>query len=134
MSWSCKKQPTVARSSAEAEYEALACTAAELTWLRSLLRELHISLQTPCHLYCDNISATCIAANPVFHACTKHIEIDYHFIRDLLTAGTLSIQFVRTENQTADIFTKGLSSTRFNMLRDKLMMRSFLISLQGAVK
>jgi hypothetical protein len=83
VSWSCKKQPTVARSSAEAEYCALACVGAELTWLRSLLRELHISLHTPCHLYCDNVSATYIVANPVFHARTKHIEIDYHFICDL---------------------------------------------------
>jgi hypothetical protein len=134
VSWSCKKQPTVARSSAEAEYRALACAGAELTWLRSLLRELHILLHTPCHLYCDNVSATYIAANPVFHAHTKHIEIDYHFICDLITRGTLRIQFVRTENQTADIFTKGLASSRFCFLRDKLMMQSLLISLRGAVK
>uniref|UniRef100_A0A2N9FCJ3 GAG-pre-integrase domain-containing protein n=1 Tax=Fagus sylvatica TaxID=28930 RepID=A0A2N9FCJ3_FAGSY len=134
VSWSCKKQPTVARSSAEAEYRALACAGAELTWLRSLLRELHILLHTPCHLYCDNVSATYIAANPVFHARTKHIEIDYHFIRDLITRGALRIQFVRTENQTVDIFTKGLASSRFCFLCDKLMMQSLLISLRGAVK
>uniref|UniRef100_A0A2N9GB17 Reverse transcriptase Ty1/copia-type domain-containing protein n=1 Tax=Fagus sylvatica TaxID=28930 RepID=A0A2N9GB17_FAGSY len=88
---SCKKQPTVARSSAEAEYRALACTVAEVTWLCSLLHELQVSTRDPCLLYCDNVSATCIAANPVFHARTKHIEIDYHFIRDLITTGALKV-------------------------------------------
>ena len=134
VSWSCKKQPTVARSNAEAEYCALACAGAELTWLHSLFCELHILLHTPCHFYCDNVSATYIAANPVFHARIKHIEIDYHFIRDLITRGALRIQFVHTENQTADIFTKGLASSRFCFLCDKLMMQSLLINLRGAIK
>ena len=134
VSWSCKKQPTMARSSAEVEYHALACTAAEITWLHSLLHELQVSTQDPCLLYCDNVSATCIAANPVFHVRTKHIEIDYHFIRDLITTGALKVQFVCIDNQTADIFKKGLASSRFSLLRNKLMVHSLLISLQETIK
>lgn len=134
VSWSCKKQPTVARSSAEAEYLALACIAAEVTWLCSFLHELQVSTQDPCLLYYGNISATCIAANLVFHARTKHIEIDYHFIRDLITTGALKVQFVCTDNQTADIFKKGLASSRFSLLRNKLMVHFLPISLRGTVK
>ena len=124
----------MAWSNAEAEYRALACTATEVTWLHFLLHELQVSTQDPCLLYCDNVSATCITDNPVFHARTKHIEIDYHFIRDLITTGALKAQFVRTDNQTADIFTKGLASSRFSLLRNKLMVHSLPISLRGTVK
>ncbi|KAL5701150.1 hypothetical protein ACHQM5_026519 [Ranunculus cassubicifolius] len=82
ISWSAKKQPTVARSSTEAEYRAMASTAAELTWLTYLLRDIGMYLDDPPTLYCDNISALHLTINPVFHARTKHIELDYHFVRE----------------------------------------------------
>jgi hypothetical protein len=120
ISWSSKKQQTVARSSTEAEYRALAHTAAEIRWILSILQEIHISLSCPPTVWCDNIGATYLAANPVFHQRTKHIEIDLHFVRDLVLSGLLRIRYVHTSSQLADILTKGLSSLRFDGLRTKL--------------
>ncbi|KAJ0787642.1 putative RNA-directed DNA polymerase [Helianthus annuus] len=120
ISWSSKKQHTVARSSTEAEYRALAHTAAEIRWIISVLQELHVSLSGPPTLWCDNIGATYLAVNPVFHQRTKHLEIDLHFIRDMVLAQTLRVRYVPTTLQLADLLTKGLSSVRFDTLRSKL--------------
>jgi len=80
VSWSSKRQNTVSRSSAEAEYRAVANGVEEATWLRQLLSELHAPLQRATLVYCDNISAVYMSSNPVQHQRTKHIEIDLHFI------------------------------------------------------
>ncbi|XP_019196063.1 PREDICTED: uncharacterized protein LOC109189893 [Ipomoea nil] len=80
ISWQSKKQRTVARSSTEAEYKALADVSAEVTWVVSLLRELGLHSGGPTTLWCDNLGSTYLCANPVFHASTKHVEIDYHFV------------------------------------------------------
>lgn len=82
ISWSAKKQATVARSSTEAEYKALANTTAELMWLSQVLKDLHVSVPSVPIIWCDNISAIALASNPVFHARTKHVEVDFHFIRE----------------------------------------------------
>jgi hypothetical protein len=82
ISWSAKKQATVSRSSTEAEYKALANTTPEVLWVQSLLKELGVrARQRPC-LWCDNLGATYLSAIPVFHARAKHIEIDFHFVRE----------------------------------------------------
>ncbi|GKG08914.1 ribonuclease H-like domain-containing protein, partial [Tanacetum coccineum] len=81
-SWSVKRQHTLSRFSAEAEYRGAANIEAETAWLRNLLRELHSPLSTATLVYCDNVSAV----NPVQHQRTKHIEIDIHFVRDMVTA------------------------------------------------
>ena len=94
ISWSSKKQPTVSCSSIEAEYRALANAAIELAWLQSLLQELQVYLPNPPTLWCDNISATYLTVNPVFHAQTKHIEIDLHFVRDKVAFGSLHVKFI----------------------------------------
>ena len=82
IAWSARKQVTVSRSSTEAEYKSVANANAELIWIESLLRELGVAQPHPSVLWCDNIGATFLSANPVFHTRTKHIEIDYHFVRE----------------------------------------------------
>ena len=130
ITWSAKKQCTVSRSSIEAEYRALASTTAELYWLRMLFRDFGIFLPHPPLLWCDNVSALAIASNPVFHARTKHIEVDYHFVREKVLRCDLMLKFISTHDQLADLFTKGLLSPRFNWLTSKLMWK-FPIRLRG---
>ncbi|XP_052203117.1 uncharacterized mitochondrial protein AtMg00810-like [Diospyros lotus] len=84
ISWCSKKQTTVACSSAEIEYRALASIVAELSWTLQLLRELQITFPSPLRLFCDNNSSIFIASNPVTKSRSKHIDIDYHFVRELI--------------------------------------------------
>jgi hypothetical protein len=87
VSWSSKRQPTVSRSSAEAEYRSVANAVAESCWLHQLLGELHVAVPKATIVYCDNISAVYLAANPVHHRRTKHIELDIHFVREKVALG-----------------------------------------------
>ncbi|XP_019189092.1 PREDICTED: uncharacterized protein LOC109183453 [Ipomoea nil] len=119
VSWLSRKQRTVTHSSTEAEYKALADVSAEVTWIVSLLRELGLHTGESTTLWCDNLGATYLCANPMFHARTKHVEIDFHFVRDKVASGDLLVNFVSTKDQIADIFTKPLAGPRFAALRDK---------------
>ncbi|XP_028090289.1 uncharacterized protein LOC114290545 [Camellia sinensis] len=130
ISWSAKKQPTVSRSSTEAEYRSMASTTAELVWLQQLLKDLCISSSSPPVLWCDNISAMALASNPVFHSRLKHIEVDCHFIRDRVGSKQISLAYISTSDQIANIFTKLLTSARFHYLKDKLLVLPRPICLQ----
>ncbi|CAA7047299.1 unnamed protein product [Microthlaspi erraticum] len=103
VSWKTKKQKVVSRSTAEAEYRAMAITLCEVKWIVELLSSLGIKQQSPVPLYCDNQAALYIAANPVFHERTKHVEVDCHFIRDAIIDGLIVARHVGTKNQLADI-------------------------------
>jgi hypothetical protein len=120
VSWSSKRQQVVSRSSAEAEYRAVANGVAEASWLRQLLAELHCSLTKSTVVYCDNVSAVYLSTNPVQHQRTKHVEIDLHFVRDFVAIGAVRVLHVPTTSQFADIFTKGLPTSTFAEFRSSL--------------
>jgi histone deacetylase 1/2 len=120
ISWSAKKQATVSRSSTEAEYKSVANATAKVIWLQSLLAELGVRLtQVPC-LWCDNLGATYLSANPVFHARAKHIEIDFHFVRERVMKKQLQIRFIPSRDQVADGFTKQLPYQAFENFKHNL--------------
>jgi hypothetical protein len=121
ITWASKKQPTVSHSSTKAKYRSLAVGAAEVAWIRMLLRDLHVFLSHCPTVWCDNTSAISLASNPVFHACTKHVEVDYHFVCERVVRGDLKVQFIPTVDQLADLLTKALPTPRFLQLANKLL-------------
>ncbi|GJX99665.1 ribonuclease H-like domain-containing protein [Tanacetum coccineum] len=118
----------LSRSSTEAEYRGVAnVVGCETCWLRNLLRELHTPLSTVTLVYCDNVSAVYLFSNPVQHQRTKHIEIDIHFVRDLVNAGQVGVLHVLSHYQFADIFIKGLPSALFEEFYTSLSVRCPLV-------
>ncbi|KAF7151361.1 hypothetical protein RHSIM_Rhsim02G0160900 [Rhododendron simsii] len=134
ISWSSRKQRSVSRSSTEAEYRAVGTTTAELLWLQPLLGELGVSITKSPVIYCDNVGATYVCANPVFHSRMKHIAIDFHFVRDLVSKGILTVSHVATADQLADALTKPLSRQRLSLLRSKIGVSDGSTILRGRVK
>nr|XP_020198472.1 uncharacterized mitochondrial protein AtMg00810-like [Aegilops tauschii subsp. strangulata] len=120
ISWSSKRQPTVSRSRAEAEYRAVANAVAECSWLRQLLQELICDVHKATLVYCDNVSAVYLSANPVHHRRTKHIEIDIHFVHEQVALGRVRVLDVPTSQQFADVMTKGLPTSVFEEFRSSL--------------
>nr|GEY05525.1 ribonuclease H-like domain-containing protein [Tanacetum cinerariifolium] len=120
---SSKRQHTLSRSSAEAEYRSVANVVAETAWLRNLLRELHSPLSTATLVYCDNVSAIYMSTNPVQHQRTKHIEIDIHFVCDMVTVGHVRVLNVPSRYHYTDNFTKGLLSALFEDFWSSLSVR-----------
>ena len=106
--WSARKQATVSRSSTEAEYKAIANATAEVMWIQILLQEIGIQCSQQAKLWCDNLGAKYLSSNPVFHGRTKHIEVDYHFVRERVARKLLQIDFIPSGDQVADGFTKPL--------------------------
>ncbi|KAI3421371.1 uncharacterized protein J3R85_012404 [Psidium guajava] len=122
VTWRSKKQNVVARSSAEAEFRAVAHGICEIMWIRRILEELKSLESSPMKLYCDNKAAISIAHNPVLHDCTKHVEVDKHFIKEKIDNGLVCMTYIPTEEQVADVFTKGLTKKQFDPLIGKLAM------------
>jgi hypothetical protein len=86
-----------------------------------LFKDIGISLPSIPLLWYDNVSAIALASNLVFHARTKHIEVDYHFVREKVVNRDIEVKFISSHDQIVDVFTKGLSSTQFLYLKSKLM-------------
>ncbi|KAH9744437.1 retrovirus-related pol polyprotein from transposon RE2 [Citrus sinensis] len=133
VSWSSKKQHVVSRSSIESEYKALALATTEVTWVKGLLTELKIKIDHTPIMWCDNQGAISLVMNPVYHAKTKHIELDIHFIRENVQANQIEVNYVPSEDQAADIFTKALTYGQFSYLRSKLNIFPTQFSLRGDV-
>ena len=120
VSWKAKKQTTISRNSAEAEYRSLASTVTELVWLVGLLKSLEAEIALPVKIYSDSKSAIQLAANPVYHERTKHIEVDFHFIREKLQQRLIDISYIPTQNPPDDVLTKGLNRVQHELLLSKL--------------
>jgi hypothetical protein len=119
-----------ARSSTETEYRGLATTIVVVVWFHDLFSRLSILLPTPV-LWCDNLGAIFLASNPAFHARTKYIELDYHFVREKMTTGSIQVRFICSQDQIADTLTKSLSTNRFVFLRPKLIVSCPTVLLRG---
>jgi hypothetical protein len=120
VSWCSRKQSSVSLSTAEAEYIALSVTVHEAVWLRKLLNDLFDHEMDPTTINCDNQSSVKLSENPVFHDRSKHIEIKYHYIRDMVQRKIVHVQYLSTHEQIADIFTKPLAKTKFECFRERL--------------
>ena len=122
ISWNSSKQKTVALSSTEAEYVALTNAIKEGVWLKQLLTELDKKPDIMT-VFCDNKSTICLSNNPEFHSRTKHIDIRFHYVRETIELQSIIIKHIRTENNLADIFTKGLARSKHHKLIEFIGLR-----------
>jgi hypothetical protein len=134
VSWSSKKQPTIALSSTEAEYTGAAIVACEVVWLQKLRSDLGQSVDAPVVIYYDNISSILLANNPLYHVRTKHIEVHYHFIREKVLVKEIDLIHVSMEDQVADIFMKALGTDKLRKFRKMFGVLEVDLSLRGSVE
>jgi hypothetical protein len=120
IAWSTRKQATVSHYSTEAEYKALANATDEVIWVQSVLSELGVVLTRPPCLWCDNLGATYMTANPRFHGHTKHIEMDFHFVCEHVACRQLDVRFISSVDQLVDGFTKSLPVAKLDLFHHNL--------------
>ncbi|XP_016186061.1 uncharacterized protein LOC107627752 [Arachis ipaensis] len=120
VAWSSRKQHSVSHSSIEAEFHSVADSSTKIIWLENLLHELHIPIYGTPTIYCDNVSAVQISANPIMHSRTKYFELNLHFVQDKMNQQKLHIVHVLGLYQIADICTKPLSLNAFEKFKSKL--------------
>jgi hypothetical protein len=120
VSWSSKKQPIVSLSSTKSEYKALTNATCEVVWLRRILTDVEEEKNGPSCINCDNQSAIKLAHNPIYHARSKHIELQHHFVREKIESKEINLIFCNTNDNVADIFTKPLGKLKFEVFRSKL--------------
>ncbi len=120
VSWSAKKQPTIALSSTEAKYMAMTHAGKEAVFLEHLYGNVGIPISVPIFLLIDNQSTIALAENPIFHACSKHIEVCHHWVHEKIEDGTIKLDYIPMADQVMDIFTKPLNSKKFRKFRDAL--------------
>ena len=132
VSWYSKKQHTISHLSTEAKYRSLANIVAELTQITSLLDEVRVSITKRPIVWCNNLSTLQLVANPVLHDRTKHVELDLYFVREKVLQKKVMIQHVPSIDQTEDVLTKPISSSKFPLLRNKLKVEDLAtLSLRG---
>jgi transposase InsO family protein len=119
VSWSCRKQNTIALSTTEAEYVSAASCCSQVLWIRNQLEDFSLRY-TNIQILCDNTSAINLSKNPIQHSRSKHIEIKHHFLRDHVNKKDVELNFIETDNQLADIFTKPMVEDRFMFIKEKL--------------
>lgn len=120
VSWSSKKQYVVALSTTEAEYIAAALCACQCVWLRRVLEKIGVEEKTSTEIMCDNSSTIQLSKNPVFHGKSKHIDVRFHFLRDLVNDGVIKLSYCNSQDQIADIMTKPIKLKQFEKLRGML--------------
>ncbi len=123
VAWQSKRQGCVALSSCESEYVAACTCAKQVIWMRRLLSELNVSVSKCTVIYSDNDAARQLSQNPLHHDRTKHIDTQFHYLRDKCTDGVIKIVHISTTHEEADILTKEYIGPMFLMLRDRAMGR-----------
>ncbi|GKD71707.1 hypothetical protein Tco_1325797, partial [Tanacetum coccineum] len=131
ISWKIKKQNTLSKTSAEAEYRAMASVTFEITWILKILKDLEWGYVLLVKLFCDSQAAIKIAVNPIFHERTKHLEIDLYFVREIFLSRVIETQKISSAIQPADIFTKGLDKAQHENLVSKLRLIDVLQIIRG---
>jgi hypothetical protein len=134
VSWSSKKQPTVALSSTKAEYKGATIVTCEIVWLHKLFSNLGHLVDAHVVIYCDNINSILFVNNPVYNARAKYIEVDYHFIKETIIGREINLIHVSSENQVASIFTKALGTNMLRKFRKMFCVLKVDLSLKGNVE
>ncbi len=124
VTWCSKWQPTIALSSIEAKYRCLADGTKKTTWLRRLGEEIGFCGTQATSLMCDNQSSVKLTKNLILHAKTKHIEVQYHFIRENILSEEIELTHVSTNEQLVDIFTNPFGRIKFESMRSRLQIQS----------
>jgi hypothetical protein len=133
ISWNCKRQPTIALSTTEAEYMATSQCTKEAIWLRKLLADVGFVQEGATSVMCDNQGCIALAKNPTHHSRTKHIDIQHHFIRERLESGEICLKYCPTQEMVADVLTKALAKERHQKLTRSMGLRSFDSLQSGSV-
>ena len=126
VSWLSKKHPTLTTSSCEAEYRAIFTATIECIWLRRLMADLGVGQSSATTILTDSQSALAVARNLVFHARTKHIDVHYHYVRERLSVGEISLAYVPTQDNLGDLFTKALPREKFEAFCKALGLLPFV--------
>jgi hypothetical protein len=116
ISWNCKRQPTIALSTMEAEYMATSQCTKEAIWLKKLMADVGLVQVGATTIMCDNQGCIALAKNPTHHSHTKHIDIQHHFIREKLESGEIGLKYCATQDMVADVLTKALAKERHQNL------------------
>jgi len=124
-------QPTVFLSSTEAEYKTLCATTCEYVWLRRLLQDVGEEQRKAMIIKCDNQSLIKLANNPVYHSRTKHVDTQFHFVREKMHSNNISLMYCNTSENVVDIFTKPLGKINFEMFREMLGVDVNPFSIKG---